>query len=365
MGFQSFEERAKKDPDYIRRRLEIHGGYDKHGDVFGIARQLPGPVLLPLKTFHDAKALEQFIDEFTFFRYGGRCPSWHSVLFASDCFSDEEKSSNTLKGKSYTPDRGKAYVTQLIASGELVVHCSGSWIPPGDRNHHLPWRPKSSRQEEFLPVVQQPYSLGPHEEPGYVRPEKTSTIADKEEPGYEPPNKISTMSGGEVVPDSQTIASASSGNLKELLPTSSLNKRQLAIHEALTKQGAVGQFNKKSVSMTDLKAITQVTGDEYNMFTLGSQRTIIRGYGNEVSVSLQMYDDLLQGNYGRWSGHTHPPGYSIKPGPADRPFLQQMGQQRSAIWGDNGHYTFGQLPLDDALIQSEIMRKQWQRIYGD
>jgi len=175
----------------------------------------------------------------------------------------------------------------------------------------------------------------------------------------------SLRGAGKGVPNSQTIANASSGNLKELLPTSSLNNRQLAIHEALTEQGAVGQFHKKSVSMTDLKAITQVTGDEYNMFTLGSQRTIIRGYGNEVSVSPQMYDDLLQGNYGKWSGHTHPPGYSIDPGPADRPFLQQMGQQRSAIWGDNGHYTFGQLPSDDALIQSEIMRKQWERIYGD
>ena len=83
MSFQSFEERAKKDPAYIRRRLEIHGGYDKNGDVFGIARPLPGPVLLLVKTFHDAKAREQFIDEFTFFRYAGRCPSWYSVLLAS------------------------------------------------------------------------------------------------------------------------------------------------------------------------------------------------------------------------------------------------------------------------------------------
>jgi len=171
MGFQSFEERAKKDPDYIRRRLEIHGGYDKHGDVFGIARPLPGPVLLPLKTFHDAKAREQFIDEFTFFQYRDRRPSWRSVLFASDCFSDEDKSSKTLQGKSYTPDRGKAYVTQLIASGELVVYYTGSSIPPGDRNHHLPWREPRAK-EEILPVVDQFYQLGPHDGPGYEHPEK-------------------------------------------------------------------------------------------------------------------------------------------------------------------------------------------------
>jgi len=154
-----------------RVQLKIDGGYDKHGDVFVIARPLTGSVSFPVKTFDDAKVREQFIEEFTFFRYGGQCPSWHSVLFANDCFSDEEKYSDTLKGKSYTSERGRAYVLQLIASGELVVHEMGSWIPPGDRNHHLPW-PKSSKKEEFLPVKQQPYTLGPHEEPGYVPPDE-------------------------------------------------------------------------------------------------------------------------------------------------------------------------------------------------
>jgi len=168
-----------------RVQLKIDGGYDKHGDVFVIARPLTGSVSFPVKTFDDAKAREQFIDEFTFFRYGGQCPSLHSVLFASDSFSGEEKSSGTLKGKSYTPDRSKAYVTQLIASGELVVHCTGSWIPPGDRNHHLPW-PKPRAEEEFLPVVDhRSYALGPHDGPGYEHPEKTRT-----------------MPGGKVVPDS-------------------------------------------------------------------------------------------------------------------------------------------------------------------
>jgi len=171
-----------------RVQLKIDGGYDKHGDVFVIARPLTGSVSFPVKTFDDAKAREQFIDEFTFFRYGGRCPSWHSVLFASDSFSGEEKSSGTLKGKSYTPDRGKAYVTQLIASGELVVHCTGSWIPPGDRNHHLPW-PKP-REEEFLPVVDRSYALGPHDGPGSEHPEKTRT-----------------MPGGKVVPDNIYVGS--------------------------------------------------------------------------------------------------------------------------------------------------------------
>ena len=161
-----------------RVQLEIDGGYDKHGDVFVIARPLAGFVSFPVKTFGDAKALEQFIEKFTFFRYVGQCPSWGSVLFANDCFSGEEKYSDTLKGKSYTSEEGKAYVIQLIASGELVVHCTGSWIPPVDRNHHLPW-PKSSAKEEFVTVKHQPYTLGPHEEPGYVPPVETSTVLDE------------------------------------------------------------------------------------------------------------------------------------------------------------------------------------------
>jgi len=170
-----------------RVQLEIDGGYDKHGDVFVIARPLTGSVSLPVKTFDDAKALEQFIEEFTFFRYGGQCPSWHSVLFANDCFSGEEKYSDTLKGKSYTSEEGKAYVIQLIDSGELVVHETGSWIPPGDRNHHLPW-PKSSAKEEFVTVKHQPYTLGPHEEPGYVPPVETSTVLDEDDEKVVPDN---------------------------------------------------------------------------------------------------------------------------------------------------------------------------------
>ena len=184
--------KAKEDRDYTRVRLKIDGGYDKHGDVFVIARPLTGSVSFPVKTFDNAKTRGQFIEEFTFFRYGGQCPSWHSVLFANDCFSDEEKYSDTLKGENYTSERGKAYVLQLIASGELVAHYTGSWIPPGDRNHHLPW-PKSSAKEELLPVTHQPYTLGPHEEPGYVPPVETSTTPDEDE---------------EVVPDSKLFRSS-------------------------------------------------------------------------------------------------------------------------------------------------------------
>ena len=93
--------------------------------------------------------------------------------------------------------------------------------------------------------------------------------------------------------------------------------------------------------MADLRDIGRVTGDEYNMFTKAGERLIIRGEGSNIRVSEEMYADLLNGEYGKFSGHTHPPGYSIEPGPADRPFLNQMQQGRSAIWGDNGYQIFG------------------------
>jgi hypothetical protein len=180
--------------------------------------------------------------------------------------------------------------------------------------------------------------------------------------------RVAANSGPEIASIStrERIATASSGQLAELMPVSSLSKRQAAIHSALSEQGAFSMFPKRGVSMSDLRAIGRVTGDEYNMFTNGGRRLIIRGEGNAVEVSLGMYDDLLNGVYGRWSGHTHPPGYSLIPGPADRPFLSQMNQRASGIWGDEGHYVFGRNGLvDDAVIQSEAARKALLRLYGE
>lgn len=171
MSFRGFEDKAKNDPSYIQLRLSSQSGYDKHGHVFAFARPLTGSVTYPVRTFRDTKALEQFIAEFTFFRYRGTCPSWRSVLLSSNHFSEEEAFSGTLKGKTYTPEVGKAYVTQLLASGELVAHNMDSWVPGKDRNHHLPWpKPKPSVEEEFLPVTPPRFSLGPHDEPGYAPP---------------------------------------------------------------------------------------------------------------------------------------------------------------------------------------------------
>ena len=106
------------------------------------------------------------------------------------------------------------------------------------------------------------------------------------------------------------------------------------------------------------------------MFTRGGRRLIIRGVGNKVTVpNEKMYNDLLNGKYGKFSGHTHPNGYSLEPGPADEPFLKSLGQRRSSIWGNDGsrdrYRTFGQDYLSTPDIRREIAREKWNKIYSN
>lgn len=118
--------------------------------------------------------------------------------------------------------------------------------------------------------------------------------------------------------------------------------------------------------MKDLLKMTNVTGDEFNMFTKGSERLIIRGEGNIINVPNQQFlDELTQGKYGKFSGHTHPPGSSITPGPKDRPFLDMMKQKRSAIWGNivDEPYIFGSLPIQDEIFRQEIAKEKWLKYY--
>ena len=165
--------------------------------------------------------------------------------------------------------------------------------------------------------------------------------------------------------NTEVISTAQSSRLADLLPETSLSRKQIDIHTQLSEPGTFATIPKSLVSMKDLRAIGEVTGDEYNMFTKGGERLVIRGEGSNIRVSPEMYEDLLDGKYGKFSGHTHPPGYSIEPGPADRPFLRMMQQERSAIWGSDGFRIFGPVgPADDARILSEINRANMINLYG-
>lgn len=93
--------------------------------------------------------------------------------------------------------------------------------------------------------------------------------------------------------------------LGDRLPMSSLNKRQRELLEQLSNPDDTVIIRKKSVSMNDLRQLTNVTGDEFNMFTKGGERLIIRGDGNVIKVSEKMFNDLINGVYGKFSGHAN------------------------------------------------------------
>jgi hypothetical protein len=115
--------------------------------------------------------------------------------------------------------------------------------------------------------------------------------------------------------------------------------------------------------MSDLRALSAVTGDEYSAYTLGGGRFVIRGVGNEIQVSEELAAALKAGDYGTWSGHTHPPGFSIEPSVIDRANIP-FGQDRSAIWGDDGFFVFYRTPREDLMFQnsqqSELMRRFYE-----
>ncbi|UEQ78219.1 hypothetical protein [Chryseobacterium arthrosphaerae] len=182
------------------------------------------------------------------------------------------------------------------------------------------------------------------------------TLPDNENIGKSTNKFVDHTNRQSLAKDKNNIINTSNGKKKggyTLQPKSSLKERQLSILEKLPKSGDYIFLPKKSVAMKDLLKITNVTGDEFNMFTLGSRRLIIRGEGTVIRVpDKQFFEDLTAGRYGKFSGHTHPPGYDVKPGPADRPFLIDMKQEKSGIWGNTSDhpYIFGRTTADDVVI---------------
>jgi RHS repeat-associated protein len=151
---------------------------------------------------------------------------------------------------------------------------------------------------------------------------------------------VRTGARGRSFAANRTIATSGGSGVFALQPESILSKHIRGIHAALPHSGATAVFRKGDISMAQLRTLTNVTGDEYSMFTLGSQRFVVRGRGSIVDVSPSVHADLLSGKYGRFSGHTHPPGHSLNPGPGDQPFLRSMNQKQSGIWGNDGAVPF-------------------------
>ncbi|MBP3459524.1 MAG: hypothetical protein J6K58_09960 [Lachnospiraceae bacterium] len=91
--------------------------------------------------------------------------------------------------------------------------------------------------------------------------------------------------------------------------------------------------------MNDLAALTAKTGDEFAMFTRGSQRMIIRGNANAVNINGRMAQELYNAGF-KWSGHTHPgTGINVKfASEGDMHILEKFNQTRSVILDSQGNF---------------------------
>jgi hypothetical protein len=122
-----------------------------------------------------------------------------------------------------------------------------------------------------------------------------------------------------------------------------LNNRQQQLLDRLPGFDSRATFDKKTVNMADLAALTAKTGDEFAMFTKGRERLVVRGDKEIVNVDLDEAGALAEQGY-RWSGHTHPGiGDFVKTASAgDKNILRKFRQSRSVIYDSKGAYeTYG------------------------
>ena len=119
-----------------------------------------------------------------------------------------------------------------------------------------------------------------------------------------------------------------------------LNNRQKILLERLPKYDSRIIVKKSDVSMTDLAALTAKTGDEFAVFTRGSQRLVIRGDSRSVNINEKMALELAQQGY-KWSGHTHPGmnGNCLFASKGDKLILKCFGQDVAYIYNSKGEYS--------------------------
>lgn len=126
-----------------------------------------------------------------------------------------------------------------------------------------------------------------------------------------------------------------------------LNRQQQILLDKLPDYGSRATIDKDAVSMIDLSALTAKTDNEFAMFTLGSERLIVRGDTESVPITVQDAAELNRQGY-KWSGHTHVGGTKndLRPSRGDRVILKVFNQPTSVIYNSVGQYqTFTYLNL--------------------
>ena len=118
-----------------------------------------------------------------------------------------------------------------------------------------------------------------------------------------------------------------------------LNNRQQQLLEQLSEFDSRVIVAKNDVKMTDLSALTAVTGDEFAMFTKGGERLIIRGSSVQVNIDNEAAKELSAKGY-RWIGHTHPgmDYNALQASPGDKAVLQCFNQKNAVIYNSKGQF---------------------------
>lgn len=122
-----------------------------------------------------------------------------------------------------------------------------------------------------------------------------------------------------------------------------LNGRQNKILELLPEYDSRVIVPKSEVNMTDLAAFTAKTGDEFDLFTKGNERLIIRGNEYMVNIGIETASALAADGF-KWSGHTHAGNdeFCLYASTGDKLVLRCFEQEQSAIYNSKGQYlTFG------------------------
>ncbi len=119
-----------------------------------------------------------------------------------------------------------------------------------------------------------------------------------------------------------------------------LNTRQKNLLQQLPNCDSSIIINKGDVNLKDLAALTAKTGDEFAMFTRGSQRMIIRGNASAVNIDGAMAQELYNAGF-KWSGHTHPGiGVNVKfASEGDMYILEQFNQTQRVIFDSQGNFS--------------------------
>ena len=94
------------------------------------------------------------------------------------------------------------------------------------------------------------------------------------------------------------------------------------------------------MNLKDLVVLTAKTGDEFAMFTRGSQRMVVRGNATIVNINDRVAQNLHNAGF-RWSGHTHPGvGMNVKfASEGDVYILKQFHQAQSVILDSLGNFS--------------------------